>query len=237
MHGYAAHYELHISCRGEPDPVLQYVVDIKDIDAAARATLLPALCAAAWSDQPIPPAMVLREQWAPLNRLLDGRLHSARLFLTPTYSLEMTVNNPNSVLLRQRFDFAAAHRLQTPMLSEAENRARYGKCNNPRGHGHNYQFEPAVRVALDDSGLGAIDLPGLEELARLAIIDRFDHTHLNEDTAEFCVEKGGLIPTVENISKVLFGLMGTALNASHPGASLVSMTVWETDRTSATYPA
>jgi 6-pyruvoyl-tetrahydropterin synthase len=80
-------------------------------------------------------------------------------------------------------------------------------------------------------------VPPREELARLAIIDRFDHTHLNEDTAEFCVEKGGLIPTVENISKVLFGLMDTALRSSHPGAALVSMTVWETDRTSATYPA
>lgn len=34
--------------------------------------------------------------------------------------------------------FSAAHRLHSHHLSEAENLAIFGKCNNPNGHGHNY---------------------------------------------------------------------------------------------------
>lgn len=35
--------------------------------------------------------------------------------------------------------FSAAHRTHAPRLSDAENRALYGVCNNPAGHGHNYR--------------------------------------------------------------------------------------------------
>ena len=34
--------------------------------------------------------------------------------------------------------------LHSPMLSDAENRAVYGKCNNPHGHGHDYTLEVSV---------------------------------------------------------------------------------------------
>jgi len=37
--------------------------------------------------------------------------------------------------------FSAAHRTHAPRLSEAENLALYGICNNPAGHGHNYRFQ------------------------------------------------------------------------------------------------
>ena len=43
------------------------------------------------------------------------------------------------------FEFSASHRLHSPHLSEAENRALFGKCNNPAGHGHNYVLEVTVR--------------------------------------------------------------------------------------------
>jgi hypothetical protein len=63
---------------------------------------------------------------------------------------------PAAVIIRQKFDFAAAHRLHTPSLSEEENRRIFGKCNNPSGHGHNYQVEPAVEVELDASAAPAV---------------------------------------------------------------------------------
>src|SRR5205085_10725040 len=37
--------------------------------------------------------------------------------------------------------FSASHRLHASGLSESENLALYGKCNNPRGHGHRYLTE------------------------------------------------------------------------------------------------
>ena len=36
---------------------------------------------------------------------------------------------------------SASHRLHSDALSEEENRATFGKCNNPHGHGHNYIVE------------------------------------------------------------------------------------------------
>ena len=44
----------------------------------------------------------------------------------------------------RRYHFSAAHRLHVEALSEEVNRATFGKCNNPFGHGHNY----AVQVTL-----------------------------------------------------------------------------------------
>ena len=147
----------------------------------------------------------------------------------------------HTALMRQKFDIAAAHRLHVPSLSDEENRALFGKCNNPRGHGHNYQFEPVIELPISD-GVPALTLAQLERLAQLAIVDRFDHTHLNLDTPDFAADSG-VNPSVENIARVFFDHLRRAIEG-HAAAlppdrrpRLRSMTVWETDRTSATYPA
>jgi hypothetical protein len=57
-----------------------------------------------------------------MNRELGGRLGSARLALTPTYSIEVRMDSHEKVLIRQRFDFAASHRLHCQHLSDEENR-------------------------------------------------------------------------------------------------------------------
>ena len=44
----------------------------------------------------------------------------------------------------RRYMLSASHRLHTDVLSADENRAVYGKCNNPNGHGHNYVIEVLV---------------------------------------------------------------------------------------------
>lgn len=145
----------------------------------------------------------------------------------------------DTVLMRQQFDFAAAHRLHCPHLSAEANRELFGKCNNPRGHGHNYRVEPCVELNLAGNDRPAFTLQDLERVTATTIIDRFDHTHLNEDTAEFNVEQGGLNPSVENIAKVCYGLLKPVLENEFGknGVVLRSITVWETDKTSCTYPA
>ena len=45
------------------------------------------------------------------------------------------------VLVTRREIFSAAHRLHSEKLSEEENKALYGPCNNVHGHGHNYTIE------------------------------------------------------------------------------------------------
>jgi len=44
----------------------------------------------------------------------------------------------------RRYTLSASHRLHTDALTAEENRAVYGKCNNPHGHGHNYVVEVLV---------------------------------------------------------------------------------------------
>lgn len=233
MQGLGAHYELVVRCQGEIDPGVGYLIDIQEIDRAAREVVLPALAHAADASQrPTDAAAALRGAFAPLAQKLRKPLAALRLNLTPYYSLEIEAMPDKAMsapaLLRQRFDFAAAHRLHVPELSDDENRRLFGKCNNPNGHGHNYQVEPCVAVPPG----AAFSLLLLENLTKEAIIDRFDHKHLNLDTKEFGTQ--GLNPSVENIAKVAFGLLSPMIQAR--GATLRHITVWETDRTCATYP-
>ena len=51
--------------------------------------------------------------------------------------------------LTRRYWFSASHRLHNDAMSETENRAAYGKCNNPHGHGHNYALEVTLRGTVD----------------------------------------------------------------------------------------
>ena len=50
--------------------------------------------------------------------------------------------------LTRRYKFCASHRLHAAGLSDEENRAVYGKCNNPYGHGHNYLVEVTLSGCL-----------------------------------------------------------------------------------------
>jgi 6-pyruvoyltetrahydropterin/6-carboxytetrahydropterin synthase len=240
LRGLGAHYELEVSCRGEIDPVTSYLLDIKTVDKAVRDKALP-LIERALNQGPKSEAQdVLAQIHAALGEALPGMLESVRWKLTPYHSLEMT-GSPSSqapaiALLRQKFDFAAAHRLHLPNLSPGQNRALFGKCNNPTGHGHNYQFEPCVEVPAG-RGTPSFSLQDLERIAQATLVERFDHKHLNTDTPEFDLGRGGVNPTVENIAKVFFELLSKAIAAAKSGAVLRSVTVWETDRTSATYPA
>jgi 6-pyruvoyltetrahydropterin/6-carboxytetrahydropterin synthase len=235
LRGLGSHYELEVACRGPIDPVTSYLLDIKDIDKAVRDKALP-LISCAITKGPKLAQEVLAQIHAALGAALGGKLESVRWQLTPYHSLEMTGSSTSAALLRQKFDFAAAHRLHLPELSPEQNRALFGKCNNPTGHGHNYQFEPCVEVPTG-RGTPTFSLQDLERLAQVTIIERFDHKHLNTDTAEFDVGRGGANPTVENIAKVFYELLSKSIEGPGTGARLRSITVWETDRTSATYPA
>ena len=100
------------------------------------------------------------------------------------------------VYVTRKAHFSAAHRLYNPAWSDEKNNAVFGKCNNPRGHGHNYGVE--VTVAGDPPGETGmvIDLKKLAEIIEAEVIERVDHKHLNEDV-DFMK---GMIPTAENIA-------------------------------------
>lgn len=128
------------------------------------------------------------------------------------------------ITLTQEFDFAASHRLHAPALSEAQNRATYGKCNNPCGHGHNYRLSVSMMAGLDAPGC---DIHQLETVVDREILARYDHRNLDQ-TGDFASG----ISSVEHIAQRCFELLQPALKLA--GGTLTSVTVWETDKTSAT---
>ncbi len=154
-------------------------------------------------------------------------LESLALWTTPRLSYAIAAGEDSMVELTQCFEFSASHRLHVPSLSDEENRRIFGKCNNPNGHGHNYQIEVTVSGEMTDGTGRVLALPAFEETVRREVIDRFDHKHLNEDTVEFAE----INPSVENIAAGIWDILHDKLSP----AKLRRVKVWETAKTYAEY--
>jgi 6-pyruvoyltetrahydropterin/6-carboxytetrahydropterin synthase len=102
-----------------------------------------------------------------------------------------------------------------------------GKCENP--HGHNYR----VRVTLEGERLDSIgllyDFTQLKRILR-QLIGEVDHRFLN-DQAPF----DAINPSAENIAKFFYDETARQMNGPDHGPRIASITVWETDETSATF--
>jgi 6-pyruvoyltetrahydropterin/6-carboxytetrahydropterin synthase len=120
----------------------------------------------------------------------------------------------------RRYMISASHRLHADTLSEAENRAAYGKCSNPHGHGHNYVVEVLVGGEVERETGMVIDLVAMDDAVRAQVLDRFDHANLNCDAAF-----ANRVPTTENFCRTIFGLLQDAL----PSGRLEHVRVEETE--------
>jgi 6-pyruvoyltetrahydropterin/6-carboxytetrahydropterin synthase len=105
--------------------------------------------------------------------------------------------------MTRRYRFCAAHRLHTDHLTSEENRAAFGKCNNPNGHGHNYVVLVTVR---NGAGGDAVSLERLDRIVEETIVERFDHQDLNQDS-EFAT----VTTTGENLVKLIWNLLAPKL--------------------------
>src|SRR5690606_26662004 len=158
MRGLGRHYELDITCVGEPDAATGYLINIKHIDSAVRERAVPLLERACRGRPGAEPAELLPELLAALSGAIAAPVTAVRWRLTPYYCVEMHTAAPERFLMRQQFDFAAAHRLHVDSLSDAQNREIFGRCNNPSSHGHNYRLEPVVEAELSSRGAPAMTL-------------------------------------------------------------------------------
>lgn len=232
MIGVGAFYELEVTCRGEPDSDTGYLMNISRIDAAVHATAIPMIQDVFRRQPQRDPGRVLEAVYRALQPALDPTLVAVGWWLSPYYSVAIEAHAMDRVLISQQFEFSAAHRLHSPELDDAENRQTFGKCNNPSGHGHNYRLEPIVSMPLNATDDPAVfNLSVLERIVDETVIERFDHTHLNLDTAEFAQ----LNPTVEHIAKVCYDLLDPRI--AEAGGRLERVRVWETEKSSCTYPA
>ena len=124
--------------------------------------------------------------------------------------------------------FEAAHRLHNPDKPDDWNRAVFGKCNNPHGHGHNYVVEVSVAGEVDAETGYLIDMKVLKEVIHRTVISEVDHRHLNLDVPWL----EGVIPTAENLARAFF----ERIEAEIPERlRLSAVTVHETERNRATF--
>jgi 6-pyruvoyltetrahydropterin/6-carboxytetrahydropterin synthase len=126
----------------------------------------------------------------------------------------------------RRYRISASHRLHADAFNEEQNRAVYGRCNNPHGHGHNYVIEVTVGGSVNAETGMVCDLVELDSCVRTEVLERFDHTNLNLDPLF-----QDRVPTTENLCIEVYQL----LTAAFDKAELVRVRVEETSNNSFEY--
>jgi 6-pyruvoyltetrahydropterin/6-carboxytetrahydropterin synthase len=148
------------------------------------------------------------EQSLPVHRI---RLHERDDFFAEYWS-------DKSFYLGMQMRFNAAHRLQGENFSAEENAALYGKCNNPRGHGHGYVTEATVGGKYDERSGTLYDFAELQE-GLMKSLQPWQDKHLDLETEEF----RHVPSTGENIVRALWPKIDNCLEQK-----LVRLRLWET---------
>jgi len=112
--------------------------------------------------------------------------------------------------LTRRYRFSASHRLHSPEMSADENRATYGKCNNPHGHGHNYTLEVTVSGPIDPGTGMVCNLVDLDGFVEKEVLARYDLENLN-----MLKEFAQTVPTTENLCVEIFEILQRGFRKAH----------------------
>ena len=233
-YGHGHNYVLRVTLAGDIDPRTGMVINIKELDRILKEIATEFDHKFINLDHPsfrdrVPTtenlAAYMRDT---LEQKLSAegagryQLTRVRLYEEPTLWSDVIGGEGRTMAsLTKTFGFSAAHRLHSRELSDQENREVFGKCNNPNGHGHNYELEVTVsgHIALQ-TGM-VMDLGKLMQIVQEEVLDRFDHKHLNQDTEEF----RSLNPTGENIIRIIWDLLKPRL-----GDQLTRVGLWETPK-------
>lgn len=133
------------------------------------------------------------------------------------------------VAVYRKEHFNAAHRLFNPDWSDEKNEEIFGKCTNPNGHGHNYEFIVRL-VGEPDPETGFVyDMKKLSDLMIEHVAEKLDHKNLNLDVEEF----KNLNPTVENIVVIIYTILRKHIDPKLD----MKIILYETERNFVEYPA
>jgi 6-pyruvoyltetrahydropterin/6-carboxytetrahydropterin synthase len=106
--------------------------------------------------------------------------------------------------LTRVYHFSAAHRLENPRLSEAENTGLYGPC--ARTHGHNYYVEVTVAGVPDPLTGMAVDLGEVDAAVTNSLLRHVDHHSLEAVPA-----LAGVITTGEALARAFWDVLAPVL--------------------------
>jgi 6-pyruvoyltetrahydropterin/6-carboxytetrahydropterin synthase len=134
------------------------------------------------------------------------------------------VTRPDTVRITRTVSFSAAHRYENRELTEQENRAVFGACYRPHGHGHNYRVDVTVEGPVDPITGMVMNLADLDDLLDQEVVQKLDHTFLNYDVPHFAE----VIPTCENLALYLWNVLNDSEHRLGTGR-LAAVRVWESD--------
>lgn len=239
-HGH--NYRVDVTVSGPVNPTTGMLVNIKRLDDLLKERILNVAGQRSLNDEieffrTQPPSLENMLRWVRDSLGLQGtdsfqlpetpggepatsvrweRIHIQEL---PTLYAEITPMTAPQIT--RQYEFAASHRLHSPALSDEENRAVYGKCNNPAGHGHNYVLEVTTEGSIDPVTGFSVHLSELDEAVERLVVDRYDHKNLDVDVPEL----KGRVTTSEVVAQTIFD----QLEGRIPG-QLVRIRLWETAR-------
>ena len=144
----------------------------------------------------------------PLQRV---RLHERSDFFAEAWESSM-------IFLGLQVPFHAAHRLHSATLSDMENARLYGKCNNPRGHGHRYLTETTIGGGYSARSGMLYDFVAFRNAIEESL-EPWRDRHLDLETEDFRDAPS----TGENILRALWPKIDNRLNQQ-----LVRLHLWET---------
>lgn len=151
------------------------------------------------------------------NRVAESLpVHRVRLHEREDFFAEVWPEQ--NVLLGMQARFSAAHRLHVPSFSDAKNQKLFGKCDNPRGHGHLYLAEATIGGNYDERSGTLYDFVAFQK-ALYESIAPWQDRHLDLETEEF----RNISSTGENIVRALWSKIDNRVNQQ-----LVRLRLWET---------
>jgi 6-pyruvoyltetrahydropterin/6-carboxytetrahydropterin synthase len=157
-----------------------------------------------------------------LARYIRGRsastlpIHRVRLHERSDFFAEAW--GERNIFLGMQLPFGAAHRLHVRAFSDAKNTELFGKCDNPRGHGHLYVAEGTVTGTYDERSGTVGDFVAIHKALSDAIAPWQDR-HLDLETEDF----REIASTGENIVRALWPKIDNRVNHQ-----LVRLRLWET---------
>ena len=83
------------------------------------------------------------------------------------------------IYITRRERFNAAHRLYREEFTDEQNLEVFGKCSNPKWHGHNYELFVTVKGDIDEKTGFLVNLKKLSKIIRKQVIEKLDHKNIN----------------------------------------------------------
>lgn len=231
--GHGHDYTCEVTVAGELDSRTGMVLNITELKSAMNRVIV-APCDGKFInlDHPAFVEMIPTSENLVLNfreqlysAVAPTQLRSIRLSESRDFWIEWKAQ-VSGMLLTRTYDFCAGHRLWLSSLSADENKRLYGKCENPHGHGHNYLLEVTLRGAPDPQTGMVVNFDELDPVVAREVVERYDHKFLNSDVEDFA----DCVPTSENMCRVIWQRLDSALTASGVKAQLHRVGLRETPK-------